>query len=104
MITHLYSIHDSKAQAYNSPFAFHRDEQAMRTFSDCIRSPEHTFSKNPADYTLFKIGTYDDEQGDIQPNVPYSLGNGVEFLTDTPTGIHPNEIAENESLQQHSKS
>lgn len=91
--------------AFNTPFSFHRKEQAMRTFSDCLKSPEHQFSKNPQDYTLFEIGSYDDESGQIIPITPISLGNGLEFLQINPeAGIHPDEVTTDQSLQRHSES
>ncbi len=74
----LFAIYDDKAQAYLQPFTFTHDEQAVRTFSDCVNSKEHTFSKNPADYTLFSIGVFDDNTAEISSHASQKLINGLE--------------------------
>ena len=80
---HVFSVHDAKAEAFLPPFILPKRAQAIRAFSDCINSPDHQFGANPADYTLFVIGEWDDHTGDYDiSNLKYSLGNGVEFLTD----------------------
>lgn len=80
MIHQMFSIHDSKAAAYLPPFIIHRNEMAIRLFSDMVNNPDHQFSKNPADYTLFLIGEYNDEKGAVTEGLNLSLGNGLEFV------------------------
>ena len=66
----------------------HTDAIAIRTFADCVNDPDHAFGKNPHDYTIFFIGTFDDETGLISKQTPETLGNGVQFVkTDTPDQI-----------------
>lgn len=76
----MYSIHDSKAETYTPPFFTQQDGQATRQFKDLVTNPEHPFGKHPQDYTLFFIGTYNDENAEAEKLTPISLGNGVEFL------------------------
>ena len=77
----MFAIHDAKAHAYLPPFILHRIEMAQRVFKDCINDPTHQFSKNPADYTLFTIGTFDDNTANIKTEkMTKSLGNGIEFI------------------------
>lgn len=80
MIHQMFAIYDSKAKAYLPPFIYHRNEMAIRTFSDCINNPDHQFHHNPDDYTLFTIGEYNDEKGQVTKSLNVSLGNGVEFI------------------------
>jgi len=76
----IFAIYDSKAGAYLPPWTIHKEEMAIRLFADMIHDPNHQFAKNPADYTLFKIGTYDDNSAMIvNEKENTSLGNGVEF-------------------------
>lgn len=76
----MYAIYDSAAGAYLQPFFFHQDGLALRAISDCVADPSHNFAKHPDDYTLFYIGEFDDQTGDIVPAVPAeSLGNLIEF-------------------------
>lgn len=77
----IFAIYDSKAQAYLPPFIMHRTEMATRVFADCVNDyPNHQFSKNPQDYTLFTIGQFDDNTAKIKTEkMILSLGNGLEF-------------------------
>ena len=82
MIHKIFSIHDSKAAAYLPPFIMHKTEMAIRVFSDCVNDQGHQFGKNPADYTLFEIGIFDDNKAKIESQTPkISLVNGVEVIS-----------------------
>lgn len=74
----IFSIYDSKAQAYLPPFFLPRKQMAVRAFAECCNSESHQFGKWPADYTLFHVGAFDDESGLIDSFPPISLGNGLE--------------------------
>jgi len=75
----IFTVYDEKAMCFMPPFFVPAIGLATRTFSDCINSAEHHFSKHPADYTLFKLGTFDDNTGEFILEEKKSLGNGVEF-------------------------
>lgn len=79
MIHKIFTIYDEKAHAYLPPFNLHTSDMAIRVFADCVNSPEHQFGKHPHDYTLFEIGNFDDQKGEIHKTRSQSLGNGVEF-------------------------
>lgn len=76
----MFTIYDSKAFAYLPPFFIHREEMAQRAFGEACNSPTHQFGKFPADYTLFKIGVFDDETAVLVSFAPENLGNGLTFL------------------------
>lgn len=77
----VFSVHDSKAEAFLPPWILPKRAQALRIFTDCINSADHQFGQNPADYTLFVLGEWDDHTGDYDTSqLKYSLGNGVEFI------------------------
>lgn len=77
----LFAIYDQKAFAYLPPFTLPRTEMAERTFADCINSDAHAFGKNPADYTLFELGGYDDNKGLITVHeTPVVVGTGIEYI------------------------
>ena len=103
MIHLVCSVHDSKAAAYLPPFLLPRSEMAVRTFSDCINSKDHQFSKHPADYTLFRLGMFDDEKGEFHLEIaPISEGNGVDFVDLSATaglvpGVPVNAVQQNEA-------
>ncbi len=76
----LFSIYDEKAHAYLPPFTLPRSDMAIRTFSDCINSDTHAFSRHPGDYTLYELGVFDDNTGEISTHpVRTNLGVGLAF-------------------------
>lgn len=80
MIYHVFSIYDEKAEAFLPPFILPKEAQALRVFSDCVNSNDHQFGANPADYTLFRLGTFDDATAQfLLERTKQPLGNGVEF-------------------------
>ena len=98
MKLNVYSIYDSAAKAYAQPFFMQNDALALRAFMDNINSEDghkSNLSVYPEQFTLFKIGEYDDSTGMvINYEENHSLGNGVEFRKaatlrdDTVAGLH----------------
>lgn len=82
MIHETFAVYDSKAGAFLPPFILPRVEMAQRVFSDCVNSDQHQFAAHPDDYTLFQLGSFDDESGKFTPrkNGKLSLGNGIEYM------------------------
>lgn len=63
----IFSIYDSKAEAYNTPFFMFNDAMAERTFRQMLEDDQSEISKAPSDYSLFTLGTYDGITGAIEP-------------------------------------
>lgn len=76
----IYSVFDSKAEAFFPPFLLHNDSLAVRTFRDALNDDGHQFHKNPGDYTLFYFGEFDDSDGSFEVVNARSLGNGLSFV------------------------
>lgn len=81
MILLTFSIYDEKAKAYIPPFFMHRQAQAIRVFTDCLKDENHQFSKNPGDYTLWQIGAFDDDIGQATTDSRELLCNGLSCLS-----------------------
>lgn len=77
MIHKIYSIFDSKAEAYSLPFYYQHEGQALRTFGDWVNDPNTPYGKHPEDYTMFEIGTYDENNGYITQDKITSITNGL---------------------------
>ncbi len=76
----MFSIHDSAAEAYITPFFLPNIEMAKRSFQNCVNDPNHQFHMAPADFTLFDLGEFETTSGKLILNSsPKSLGNGVSF-------------------------
>lgn len=78
MIFRIFSVHDSKAEAFMTPFFMPKTAQAQRIFEQMVRDETHQFSRAPHDYTLFEIGMFDDEDGGVDRSVPMSVINGAQ--------------------------
>ena len=61
----IFSIYDEKANAYLPPFYLPNEQMAIRAIQDCVADTEHNFHKHAEDYTLFNIGTFDDQNAEI---------------------------------------
>ena len=73
------TIHDSKVGAYMRPMTFTALGQAERTFRDIVNDLEHEIGKHPEDYTLFMVGEFNDQTGNIEAIEPLSIGNGINY-------------------------
>ena len=77
----IFSVFDSKAEAFLPPFFAGTKGQAIRSFSDAVQDSGHAFSKHCSDYTLFELGLFDDSDANIiMLPTPVSLGIAIEFI------------------------
>lgn len=65
MKLNVYSIFDSKVQAFLPPFYMRTDGEARRATVSASMDPSQNFHVHAADYTLFCLGEFDDESGQI---------------------------------------
>lgn len=80
MMLGIYSVFDSKAAAFLPPFFVHNDAIAQRAFSEGANDPTHPFFKHPADYTLFRIGDFNDTTGQVVAlDVNVNLGHSAQY-------------------------
>lgn len=77
----VFTVYDSKAELYMTPFFMHNDKSAQRTFGDAANDPSHMFNKYPTDYALFELGEFDDDTGVIKMHEQKkNLGLAAEYL------------------------
>jgi len=55
----VFTVYDSKVEAYLSPFVAPTKGVAIRSITDAVANPKSEFHRWPGDYTLFEIGEYD---------------------------------------------
>lgn len=70
MITLAYSIFDTKALQYHTPFFAPTDGAAVRMLQELVSDPNTMIGRHPSDFTLFSIGSYDDQKGVVSPQHP----------------------------------
>jgi hypothetical protein len=80
MKMNVYSIYDTAAAVYLRPFFMQSDGQALRSFSDIANDAEHDIGRHPEDYTLVRIGDFNDQNGQLIPESPESLITGLEAV------------------------
>lgn len=77
----IYTAYDSKVENYLPPFFVKTKGAALRAFTEFVNDPNTQFHKHPADYTLFEIGEFDENSGQIAPyETKINLGVAIEFL------------------------
>lgn len=65
MIGRLFAIRDVKVERFFPPFVQQTQLEAQRTFLDMCRDERTPLSKHPEDYTLYEIGTFNAESGEL---------------------------------------
>ncbi len=77
MKLNVYSIFDQATGLFSRPFFTQSDGDAQRSFTDIAQDAEHPIGKHPADYTLFRLGIFDDTNGKLTDEENSSLANGL---------------------------
>jgi len=79
----MFTVYDSKAEAYMQPFFAKSTGEALRSFSDTCQDKNHIFAKHPEDFTLFELGTWDEQTSNfVIYESKKSLGTAIEYATD----------------------
>ena len=99
MKQNIFTIYDSKAHAYLTPFFLHQDGMALRIFTDCVNDPNHQFGKHPEDYTLFSIGSWSDDKAKFLTNNPVAIATGIELKKEPIVKTMFEELSEEEKAE-----
>ena len=79
----IFSVYDSKGEAWGRPFFVQATGAAIRSFSDEVNSDnrESALVNHPEDFTLFEFGTFDEASGALAVyEAKKSLGCGIDFV------------------------
>jgi hypothetical protein len=79
MKSNVFTIRDDKAQCYMPPFYSPNSGTAMRAISELLLDPQHTFTKHSEDYSLWLLGSYDDNTGKFDTTAPEHVINIIEL-------------------------
>lgn len=83
MINQVFSIRDTKANAYLTPFFMVNEAMAIRAITDLVNDPDHSFCKHSEDYALYSLGVYDDATGKLEVlDAPLHVVNAVELKSE----------------------
>lgn len=62
----MFSVHDSKAEAFIQPIFAPTTAVALRLFKQAANDPNSDFCKFAADYTLFHVATFCQDTGTME--------------------------------------
>ena len=77
----LYAVLDNCTGVYDGPVPAHNDATAMRNFAHMAQNPEGPIGKNPSDFSLWWVGTYNDATGEIDPQIKKCLLHAIDVIT-----------------------
>lgn len=80
MKANIYAVHDIKVNAYTAPFTNPTHGSALRAFSDHVNDPNSGANKHPEDFSLWHLGSFDDDSGEITPAKPNRIGTAIEYI------------------------
>lgn len=76
----VYTVRDSKVEAYLPPFFAQNHSTAIRMMQDTANDPATLFHKHPEDFQIFFIAKYDEKTGEINSEIHESLGKVIDIL------------------------
>lgn len=79
----LFTLFDSKSETYTPPQLHKTKAEAIRSFAGAVNAPQGgIIASHPSDFTLFEIGTWDDENGTLTVTDKIAVVNGIELVED----------------------
>lgn len=79
MIMQGFSVFDKAVGAYLPLFFARSKGEAIRSFAAVVQKPDHQFYNNKSDYTLFFVGSWDDQSGLFSPVEPSRVISAMEI-------------------------
>ena len=76
----VYSVFDSKSAIYDRVWQAVSDPAAIRSFTDIALDATHPIGMHPEDYSLFKVGMFDDNTGALMHCDPKCIARAHELV------------------------
>lgn len=105
MKTNLYSLFDKKSSFHAKPITHQNNETLFRELINMLQdqnNKEVQFVKNPEDFYIFKLGTYDDNSGEIIPDL-VPMQSLSELLRGTTSDINPDKPEKLKDIDSNEK-
>lgn len=95
MILQAYSVYDRKTLQYYPPYFAATDGAAARSFSDLANDPNTNVGRHPADYVLYRVGSYNDSKGQLVAEAPLShVADASQFIMPKPDLFQPADLTQ----------
>ncbi len=76
----IFTVHDSKAEAYITPFFASNKAVGLRMFEQAANDESAQFHTHAGDYTLFELGTFDQDRGTFDLHLtPINHGLAINY-------------------------
>lgn len=86
----IFTVYDSKAEAYLQPFFAETTGIATRDFEAAANDETHQFAKHAGDYTLFELGTFAEDTGQFTNlTTPINLGLALTYMNSMTNQVVP---------------
>lgn len=69
----MFSIFDTKAAVFGTPFFMPREGMAIRALQDLVNDGQSMVNKHPEDFSLYHIGDFEDETASFDSVKPRNL-------------------------------
>ena len=83
MKVNLYAVFDTASGIYDGPIPGKSDGQMVRQFSDMAVNAEHPIGQHPEDYSLIKVGNWNDGTGEVNDCSNTTLITGLEAVANS---------------------
>ncbi len=80
MKTQIYSIFDTASGTYQKPIFARVDGEIVREFGNICTDKEHPCGQHPEDYSLFRLGNFNDRDGVVKNEDNVCLCTGLEIV------------------------
>lgn len=84
MVKQICTIYDTKAQFFGAVMTFLSLAAAGRAFQDALENEQSEMAKHPEDYILYKVGTFDEQNGVVEASPPIEVMRGLEANSEQP--------------------
>lgn len=83
----IFAVYDSKAEAFLPPWTATTTAVAIRRFEATAQQPESDFARFGADYTLFELGDWHENKGEVRMHeAKLNLGTALQFQAEKTNG------------------
>lgn len=75
----VFTVRDSKTEAYLSPFLADNIVTAQRMLFDLMTDGDSMLARHPEDFQLFSVGQFDEQTGELQGHKHNSHGKLIDL-------------------------
>lgn len=77
---YVFAVKDEAVSAFGQPIFVRARGEALRAFQDECANKDSAIHKHPNDYSLWNIGTYDDNTGALTALEPQKIASARDYL------------------------